>query len=382
MCALLLCVAELATLDTPLFLLCSALLALQLVAGAASFGLRPRLAARVVAPRTTTCGEPFELSVHANNLASLPAFDLSLQLIDEPKRWEVLSPPRSVAELASHETIQLEMTARPLQRGVLKLPDVRTTSTFPLNLLRVGRTSEVSAQLIVLPSYRPLAKLDLSRLAFKDVGEQLQHVALAGQGGDYFGSREYVPGIPVRRWDYSSWARLGQPVLREFAEPQQPTVAIAVDNCYPVAAWSAEPIPELEAAISLAAAISEALTVQNFRIALLVWGDQVQDLSSVGFSNQHRIVCESLAAVAPAEQSAIHRLRPKLRDLRLLPRAVILLLNDWNADRAGLCDDLRERGCEVVRIFLRHETANEAGRLPHDFVVSVAEIAAGAVEIG
>jgi hypothetical protein len=61
----------------------------------------------------------------------------------------------------------------------------------------------------------------------------LKGVASRAAQGDqihYIGSREYREGVPVRNWDFSSWARLGKPILREFSSPASRSVRIVVDN--------------------------------------------------------------------------------------------------------------------------------------------------------
>ncbi len=50
---------------------------------------------------------------------------------------------------------------------------------------------------------------------------------------DYVGSREYQIGMPVRRWDFASWARLGKPAVREFAGHSDTLLVIVVDTSSP-----------------------------------------------------------------------------------------------------------------------------------------------------
>ena len=64
----------------------------------------------------------------------------------------------------------------------------------------------------------------------------------AGDSSEYLGSRDYQPGMRVRRWDYRSWARLGRPVVREYEEPQRKSIVLIVDTLVPAAytpdAWA------------------------------------------------------------------------------------------------------------------------------------------------
>ena len=47
---------------------------------------------------------------------------------------------------------------------------------------------------------------------------------------EYIGSREYQPGMQVRRRDFASLARTGKPTLREFSEGEELKVALISDT--------------------------------------------------------------------------------------------------------------------------------------------------------
>jgi uncharacterized protein (DUF58 family) len=253
-----------------------------------------------------------------------------------------------------------------------------------LNLFRFWHTCRGQGELIVLPSYRSLAECDLSRIASKFVGEQLSDLMMVGHGGDYFGSREYLPGMPVRRWDYNSWARLGQPIVREYSHPQQPTVALVIDTCLPqsLSLHSDDEVPEFEAILSLAAAISEALTAQHWRILLLTAAGLVPLHSSTGPANQHTAILSALAELTPTGSADFSQARAELGNLLLSPCAAFILLHSWDAARAELCDELVDRGSELTRIFISEKVAKNAGRLPGDVIAPVADIETGCVRIG
>jgi uncharacterized protein (DUF58 family) len=381
---LLLCLPALAMLDSPLFLLFSAQLSLLLVNGAVSYWFRPRLMVRVLAPASVACHEPVELVVYLANQSSQPARDLSLQLDDGPASWEMPRLARSIALLDGGESLKVPITIRPRRRGPFELPAARVSSTFPLSLFRLGRVYPQKGEVMVLPSYRPLAALDLSRMAAKFAGELLHNVVVQGHGGDYFGSREYLPGMAVRRWDYSSWARLGQPIVREFSDPQAPCAAIVIDTCFAprVPRPDDEELPELEATVSLAAALSDALTRQNYRVGLLAIEGQVHDLSTIAPADQHEFVVRSLAVATAVSADCFAGLRSELELTPLAPAAAFVLLSGWDDTREGLCQDLLHRGCEVTRIFIGERVVEaDAAPWPGDVLASVEQIETGGVEI-
>ena len=103
-----------------------------------------------------------------------------------------------------------------------------------------------------------------------------------GDSWEYLGSREYQVGMPVRRWDYGAWARLGKPVVREFEEHSRSRACVLVDTAVlpeersssarraasrdATAPHSATPQWRLETALSLAAAVANGLAETGWRI--------------------------------------------------------------------------------------------------------------------
>ena len=380
---LLLCGPRLATLDSAMFLLFWAQLSLLVVAGGISFWLRPRLVVRMLAPDTVRRGELVDLIAQVSNRSSRSSCDLRMELVDAPRSWEMQATQQAVALLGAGESMTMRMTVRPTRRGQFELPSLRVTSTFPLNLFRLGCTHCVRGELVVLPTYRPLSALHVPRVAFHWTGEQLHSLVALGHGGEYFGSREYQPGMPVRRWDYRSWARLGQPVVREYSDLQHPTAAIFLDTSV---AHNDEPQggttePELEAMLSLAAALSESLTSLKFRIVLLATGQGLHDVSMDGLSVQHEAVVRALAVVAPTQDTRWSDLRSDLQDDPRIPDVAFVLLRHQDETRDGVCRDLRMRGCEVTRIIIHEQASSNTPRHVDDVYVSTTDIEAGRVTI-
>jgi uncharacterized protein (DUF58 family) len=169
-CIVILGLTQLATLDSPLFLLCSAQLSLLLVTGTVGYWFRPRLSIRVLSPDAVQVGEAVELRVRIANQSPRPACDLLLDLVDVPESWEVIDVRRSVPLLNARASLHLQLRVRPTRRGIFKLPNVRATGSFPLNLFRFRREHVVLDEVVVLPAYRPLAAFESTRTASKYTG--------------------------------------------------------------------------------------------------------------------------------------------------------------------------------------------------------------------
>jgi uncharacterized protein (DUF58 family) len=104
------------------------------------------------------------------------------------------------------------------------------------------------------------------------------HKLLFGDALDYTGSREYQVGMPVRRWDFASWARLGRPIIREFQSPSVQLVTLIVDTACdnPTRARHDSQNPLLERVLSLAATAVLSLTQRLVRVRLCLTSEETQ----------------------------------------------------------------------------------------------------------
>ena len=368
-----LCLPTLATLDSPLFVLFSTLLSLLVFTGITGYWFRPRLDVQIITPSEGVQGEAIDLVVRLHFLLARMAPVLTVQLVDLPTSWTGTLVQGSVTQYRNARTARVPMKVIATRRGLFTLPKVRVTHTFPFGLFRFHKLYSPLGTFVVVPTYRPLANFDLSQGDSRYAGEREIPDALLGDCGDYFGSREYVPGMPVRRWDHRASARLGYPVVREFTDPHHLTAAIVADT-------TPSPAPDsLEATISLSAALSEALTEENYRIVSLATGDGVQDLSQLGTSGQHDAILRALAIVDSGSKSVF---KSSIEASTLAPSIVFMLINRFDSDCAESCERAALHGGSVRRIFIDRNSSEAIRPMAGDVIVGREEIEAGNVKIG
>lgn len=375
-CALLFCLHGAISLESPLVQLFAALLGMLLVTAATGFLYRPRLHVLGSVPGTVACGELLEMAVTLRH-ATRRAFDLLVDLQEVPSSWEVDARPARVASLRPGERAVVPLTVRATRRGVFRLPKVRVTSTFPLNLFRFSRSHDLQGEVIVTPAYRPLAQFGIVQRLGGSHAEQLTG-SRTGGSEDYLGNREYLPGVPVRRWDYCSWARLGRPVVREYQNEGQVTATLLLDTFGGDARVPGEASEAFEGLLSLAASISDALARSSCRVNTLVLGPEVVSSPGLSLLDQHESILESLALARPAAEDSWEELVDELPSIVLQPGLVFVLLNGWTPRGEVLTRVLAGPGSHVCPIVLAEEKAElppGVGR------VSLAQVASGEVEI-
>ncbi len=239
--------------------------------------MRPNLALDFSLPNSVPVDQPLPVTIHLRNRSRLPAMDLMVAVIND-KAGRRARPSQAIRSVDGRQSVSL---IRPdgrrdvvvsligSRRGIHDLPAISVESMFPFHLFRSTRRLRAVTQIAITPRLMtgdddPLAKALLDTLG------GWSYRLLAGDALDYTGSREYQVGMPVRRWDFASWARLGRPIVREFQSPSIQSVSIIVDT-----GGLENDADALERLLSLAATAVNDLSRKQVRAALYVASEPV-----------------------------------------------------------------------------------------------------------
>jgi uncharacterized protein (DUF58 family) len=300
--------------------------------------------------------------VEIANRGRRPAYDLQIGFLPVAGIWETEQTVSVVEALAPGETIKLHAEMRPLRRGRHALPQLRATTLFPLQLVRRSTVFPLPRRALILPFFHSLRSFDLIHSAPNVARGTTLSFHTLGMNGEYVGSREYQPGMPVRKWDYPSWARLGQPIVREFCDPRHPSTAIVLDTFFAAPQRSDKrPVPELEAILSLAASISEALMLLGHQVELLVIGHQMIFLQNHEPSASHRTVLEQLALADAGRAEQFPEVIRALGQLSLTWDSTFLLSHQWGQPQEELFAAVTRQTADGYRILVSDERRPDRG---------------------
>ena len=380
------CVTGLGTVSVqmPIYQIFFGLVMLLSTAATAGYALRPRVRIAGEFPDRGSVGRPLTASFSLQNLRRLPAYDVGLNLLGLPDSFEGVFDRNLVPRIGPGETANVDVTIMPKRRGSFQLPDLRAYSTFPFYLGRSGKVSKPVPPLLVLPSFEPLAGLTLP------VGSRYQPGGIAltshvGESPEYIGNREYVPGEPVRRLDFRAWARTGKPVVREYQEEYYSRVALILDTYVaPGRRPGPEGFADLEAVISLTAAVAESLSDGEYLIDLFAAGPELHVFQSGRHTAHFDNVLEILAGVEPCRSDPIAKLAPALGEELLRISTAVVILLDWSDSRRRLLERIAEAGCRLktVLVVRDHDSAPaDAAEIPDCTVLHVADVARGGLEL-
>jgi len=377
-----------------------------------NLAMRPTLKVSGQLPRRVTAGERLATEIELTNTSSWrPAFDLMLWMIDLPPQWQFESADLALPRLGPGESARLPLVFRPLQRGVYELPDLRPHTTFPFNLMRSGSVRHPLGSVTVVPSFHTIVHLEVP------IGTRYQPggVALSsnvGESPEYIGNREYIPGEPIRRLDFRSWARLGKPVVREYQEEYYCRIALVLDTFVPTqpkhSFWRRPGVTfsktsqhhamenmgdgaaqdfvdashALEAAIQIAAAVADSLAATEHLIDLFAAGSQLYVFRAGRHLAHFDDVLDILAAVDACSTNPFLTLSPAIAEELSSITTSILILLDWDDTREMLARTIIESGCQLKLIVVRDAATSKP--LPVDLgevaQLSIASVLSGGIE--
>lgn len=352
-------------------------LASAISAGFASHLFRPRLEIRVRAPSLMMAGETAKVRIAITNRSRFPSFDLGFDLPDAPDSWNVdrTSKPLTILHGRSWTA---EIGIQPNCRGVFDWSKIRATTTFPLGLFQRHEVALIPGRLIVLPRYPSIAGDALTQRCEDASGDW--HTVQTGESFEFLGNREYRPGIPVRRWDHRAWARLGQPIVREFCEDGDRCIGIIVDASYTEQFPTERTSAEFEALVSLAVSIAETVSGSDSRIEWLISGAMMVHSCDAGGARREIAILEALAGVQLDVNGKVGDGARVVEQLSEFPDEIFMLLRRWDAESADafaqLCQVANSKAIVVSSRPLSNDLSDAA-----TVTISVADINAGYVEI-
>ena len=261
-----------------------------------------------------------------------------------------------VPSVEAHATTDVTIRLVALRRGYIQLRAIRISRPDPFGLVKAIKSVVSPDSLLVLPRRYPVNWKELQgKTPLRDEG--MSSANAWGESDEFSAIREYRPGDALRKIHWRSWARLGEPIVKEFQDENYIRHALLLDNLMP------DVSPQLfEEAVSVAASfIDEHADRIGSRIDLLFMGQDAQMLSAGSGIARSELLMEALAVVAPVEGDFKQLSQLVMRTSSGVSACVLVLLG-WDDDRQALVKQLRQAQINVLVMVLgQSEQAADLG---------------------
>jgi uncharacterized protein (DUF58 family) len=338
------------------FMLFAVAAALFLVAAVVGLAPRPPVHLECRMPLRATALQPIPVRVRV--AADSPRVRRGLQLsFPRPRRWGssiVFRPQEVFLSARPHQPaeVTVELQAKRRGRYLLRGPCVR--SSDPLQLVLTREVALPDQILLVYPRFYSLEQFMVP------VGRRYQPggIPLASSTGDaieFVGTREYREGDPVKNIHWRSWARRGEPVVKEYHEEYFARIALILDTFLPP-----RPGPQdeaaFEAAVSVVASIADFFSRSEYIVDILAAGPDIYEVSTGRSLAYLETILDVLACLEPCSQPPFTTIAPHLFEKLAQITSVVAVLLDWDASREEFLRRVKALGT-AVRIFVVREGA-------------------------
>ena len=275
--------------------------------------------------------------------------------VPRPTRWGssvAVRPRETFLAAAAEAPTEMCVELRALRRGryVLRTPSLRATDPLALAAGPAPRARE--HVLLVYPRFYTLESFAVP------AGRRYQPggIPLSSNTGDaieFVGTREYREGDPVRNIHWRSWARRGEPVVKEYQEEYFARIALVLDTFVPEKPTPAEE-RSFEAAISVLASIADHYSRSDFVVDILAAGPEVYEVSSGRSLAYLDNILDVLAGLEPCPAAPFAAVAPPLFDKLARITTVVAVLQDWDEARERFLREVKALGT-AVHVIVVHE---------------------------
>jgi uncharacterized protein (DUF58 family) len=349
------------------------LAALILVSTGFGWFFSGRFSAERVLPRFGTVGAPLNYQVRLRNLTARKQEGLDvLEALAEPipsfREWmEVqlrqqhgmrsfrfeqrhrMTPFRAyqtreaaVPPLAPNGESDVTMQITPLRRGPLRFKGLVLGRPDPLGLFRAVRKLPLRQSALILPRRYRLPSVALpGTVKYQEGGVAM--ASSVGQSDEFVSLRDYRHGDPVRHIHWRSWARVGEPVVKEFEDEFFVRHALVLDTFSELRFCEA-----FEEAVSVAASFACTIQTQESLLDLLFAGTESYCFTSGRGLAHNEQMLEVLASVEPCRGKKFNLLESLVLEHSHVLSGCVCVLLDWDKDRQEFVRKLRLLGLPVL----------------------------------
>lgn len=252
---------------------------------------------RELSDATPTPGEDVRVTLTVRNVGERPIADL--RIVDGvPKALSVSggSARHGTALRAGKQaTFGYTVTAT---RGEHAWEPTQIIARDPSGAQERETTLATETTLRCTPRLEATTDLPLRGLTTQYTGRVATDVA--GTGVEFYSTRHYRPGDPLRRIDWNRWARTGELSTLEFREERAATVVVLVDARAEAYRQAGEDAPNaVERSVDAAGRAFVALEGGGDRVGLAAFGPEDLWLAP-GSGSDHRVKARQLLATHPA----------------------------------------------------------------------------------
>jgi len=338
---------------TQVFRLFAVAAALLLAARAFTLLRRPRVRLDCPLPPRATAGSPVAVRPRVTSPGGRSPGDLRLWMPppEDGSGGLAFVPAESFLRPDAEGAAATEVRMVPRRRGRYVLKGASVALTDPLGLTASAGVAAPGQTLLVYPRFWSMDRFDIP------LGRRYQPggIPLSSSTGDaieFVGTRDYREGDPIRHIHWRSWARRGQPVVKEYQEEYFCRIAIILDTFLPPRPAETDR-RAFEAGISVVASIADFFSRSEYIVDILAAGPDLYEVSAGRSLAYLENILDVLACLEPCHDPPFATIGPALFEKLAQITTVVAVLQDWDAPREAFLRRVHDLGTAVRAVIVR-----------------------------
>jgi uncharacterized protein (DUF58 family) len=343
---------------TQVFVLFSVAAGLFLIAALYAFLPPPKVKIDCRMPERATTLAPLAITARiSGNGHRLRDLQFSLP---RPKKWGSsirTSPPATYFEVEPERPANAKIELQAVRRGRYILRGAAVRATDPLRLTTTRAVAVPDQTLLAYPRFFSMEEfvVPLGR-RYQPGGIPLS--SNTGEAIEFVGTREYREGDPVKNIHWRSWARRGEPVVKEYQEEYFCRIALILDTFLPRKATERE-VQAFEGAISVLASIADFFSRSEYIVDILAAGPDIYEVSAGRSLAYLENILDVLACLEPCYDTPFQTIGPHLFEKLAHTTTVVAVLQDSDSAREHFLLRVREAGAAVRAIVVHDGPTHE-----------------------
>ena len=279
-------------------------------------------------------------------------------LVNRQRRARIF--PVSLPNLPPKKSIRVKVSCRALSRGYLNLSHTLIARPDVLGLINRIKKIACRDRLLITPEPREVASLSLKAARQHHPGGVLLASSI-GNSDEFMSLRNYRPGDPMRNIHWRSFAKMREPIIKEFEDEFFIHQLLVLDTC-------TDPKDDLllEEAVKLAVGCTRLLDQTESIFELMMAGKPVRCVTAGRSLGQDFGLMEALSCVHSCRSRSIDVLLSELtRRLGRLSGAVCIFLG-WSPAHFSVYQRLRQADLLVQVLVLSHDPGRTREKIQQD----------------
>ncbi|HWG51547.1 MAG TPA: DUF58 domain-containing protein [Candidatus Acidoferrales bacterium] len=252
---------------------------------------------------------PASLSNHVEvtlEMQNLSGASVECRLLDDVPSSLRNVPPDLVVKAGPRRNGSACYTARPLQRGDIKLAGVWLRYQSPAHFAERWAFADLQQKIRVFPDLEEAKRHNIYLSRARQIELEKRLIRQRGTGREFESLREYQPGDEFRDICWTATARRGKHVTKLYQVERSQAVWIVMDAGRLLRARVGE-LSKLDLSVNAALSLAQIALYSGDRTGLLVYGRNIQQRVGLGRGIGHmRAILEALASAHEEAAEADH----------------------------------------------------------------------------